>query len=521
MNNIRKIHEFALEWLEKFKNPNVVYTKIIDCSFKENCEKLGFESEKYKVLAKKYGKDLKKYGLENFENEIEYIDLLGCAILSNWKDLRIEVLETKGDRREVIIKNRDWFISSFELLKEITEKILLELEDKDEDQDISKKKNKIKKISISSQLTDFCPVCPVNSEDLQKVVIKSDGKVKISGYTYENEKEISERTRKDKFKIGEATVNLIFEAFEDYFENEFDDVHTTGTGYWEVKITRENGKVEFYECSFLKNARKLSEFVRCMLEENNLMLLDGNFYMDRIEEITLSYSRMAEVPFFDATEHIERKYSEYLTINGKTKTIEFSREFENGNKVYHKYEVGECIDILLSYFENNRVFERMELEEADLCSSISMEEEIDAGLPVSEESYYSLTIYYENDKEKELGGIFDFIGLPDNYDEFINAVSDFLKIYNEGDIFDKKFYYKGKGCKGKYMFASVVFPGTVKSYYYLTEDESIEVGDYVIVPVGPENERKIVQVVNIEYFEKYNAPYPVDKIKRIIKKCYV
>lgn len=63
------------------------------------------------------------------------------------------------------------------------------------------------------------------------------------------------------------------------------------------------------------------------------------------------------------------------------------------------------------------------------------------------------------------------------------------------------------------MFASVVFPGTVKSYYYLTEDESIEVGDYVIVPVGPENERKIVQVVNIEYFEKYDAPYPVDKIK--------
>ena len=122
MNNIRKIHEFALEWLEKFKNPNVVYTKIIDCSFKENCEKLGFESEKYKVLAKKYEKDLKKYGLENFENEIEYIDLLGCAILSNWKDLRIEVLETKGDRREVIIKNRDWFISSFELLKEISEK---------------------------------------------------------------------------------------------------------------------------------------------------------------------------------------------------------------------------------------------------------------------------------------------------------------------------------------------------------------------------------------------------------------
>ena len=30
-----------------------------------------------------------------------------------------------------------------------------------------------------------------------------------------------------------------------------------GTGYWEVKITRENGKIEFYECSFLKKCKKI------------------------------------------------------------------------------------------------------------------------------------------------------------------------------------------------------------------------------------------------------------------------
>lgn len=259
-----------------------------------------------------------------------------------------------------------------------------------------------------------------------------------------------------------------------------------------------------------------------MLGKNNLLLLDGNSDIDRIEKITLSYSKIAEAPFFDAAEHIARKYSEYLTINGKTKTIEFSREFENGNKVYHKYEVGENIDILLSSFENNKVFEYMEVEEADIYLPIGMErEDIDIDLSVSEKSHYRLTVYYENDKEKEFEGSFDSTGLPDNYDKFINAVSDFLKLYNEGDIFDKKIYYKEKRCKDKYIFANVVFPGTMKSYYYLTEDERIEIGDYVIVPVGPENERKIVQVVNIEYFEKYDAPYPVDKIKRIIKKCYV
>ncbi|HEX3076132.1 MAG TPA: hypothetical protein VHQ24_04635, partial [Lachnospiraceae bacterium] len=58
-----------------------------------------------------------------------------------------------------------------------------------------------------------------------------------------------------------------------------------------------------------------------------------------------------------------------------------------------------------------------------------------------------------------------------------------------------------------------------KSYYYLADDDSIEVGDYVLVPAGKDNHTAIVEVVNIEYFSETEAPLPVEKTKHIIRKC--
>ena len=57
------------------------------------------------------------------------------------------------------------------------------------------------------------------------------------------------------------------------------------------------------------------------------------------------------------------------------------------------------------------------------------------------------------------------------------------------------------------------------SYYYLTDDDSIEIGDFVLVPAGKDNHEAVVEVVNIEYFSEENVPLPIEKTKRIIRKC--
>ena len=58
-----------------------------------------------------------------------------------------------------------------------------------------------------------------------------------------------------------------------------------------------------------------------------------------------------------------------------------------------------------------------------------------------------------------------------------------------------------------------------KSYYYIADDDSIEVGDYVIVPAGKDNHEATVEVVKKEYFAADEVPLPMEKTKHIIRKC--
>ena len=67
----------------------------------------------------------------------------------------------------------------------------------------------------------------------------------------------------------------------------------------------------------------------------------------------------------------------------------------------------------------------------------------------------------------------------------------------------------------EYIFCSVIFGEKGKPYYYLTIDDSIEVGDYVEV-LGM-HFPSVAKVVKIEKFSKNNAPYDVEKVKSITK----
>ena len=116
-------------------------------------------------------------------------------------------------------------------------------------------------------------------------------------------------------------------------------------------------------------------------------------------------------------------------------------------------------------------------------------------------------------------GSFDKNGLPDAFEEFADAVFDFIRFYGWGEILDPSVYGKVKRRTTDYIYCSVAFEEGQKSYYYLTEDDSIKIGDFVLVPAGKDNRAVVVEVVNIEYFSEDNVPLPIEKTKRIIRKC--
>lgn len=118
-----------------------------------------------------------------------------------------------------------------------------------------------------------------------------------------------------------------------------------------------------------------------------------------------------------------------------------------------------------------------------------------------------------------IAGSYDKNGLPEDFTDFAEKVFDFIRFYGLGEILDPSVYGKVKRRKSEYIFCSVTFDEGYKSYYYLTDDDSIEIGDFVLVPAGKDNHEAVVEVVNIEYFCEENVPLPIEKTKRIIRKC--
>ena len=80
------------------------------------------------------------------------------------------------------------------------------------------------------------------------------------------------------------------------------------------------------------------------------------------------------------------------------------------------------------------------------------------------------------------------------------------------------YYEAQKLCPGDIIYLSVAFGDNYKTYYYKTEDNSIDVGDLVVVPVGTDGKERIVKVVKKEYFQESSLPMPFEKVKTIIEK---
>lgn len=72
--------------------------------------------------------------------------------------------------------------------------------------------------------------------------------------------------------------------------------------------------------------------------------------------------------------------------------------------------------------------------------------------------------------------------------------------------------------KTVYTFCGVVFPYGGVPYHYRTDDNTIQVGDKVVVTVGKNEKELVVDVVSVEKHTRQTAPYPVDKIKSIKRK---
>lgn len=130
--------------------------------------------------------------------------------------------------------------------------------------------------------------------------------------------------------------------------------------------------------------------------------------------------------------------------------------------------------------------------------------------------------FYQLDVERYDGvkvrhkGIYNRANMPDEWEGFIESVKNvFDSSIAHNLISVQDFINAGK--PGELKYCSVAISGE-KTYYYLTDDDTLSIGDRVIVPFGSDNSEKSGIIKEIEYYLPERVPFPVEKTKTIIKK---
>ena len=371
----------------------------------------------------------------------------------------------------------------------------------------------MQKIRIKSNCICYGPRPEPDDEVEQHLTVTADRKVYFSSYCWGDGGRYK-KAREQNFKIHSDTISYILKIVGDYFSKENEMYFATDIGSWEIDMFNTNGKSFRFAgslCPGVSELDNISSIMRHNLDMPDLLVFDGDSHQDRIEKLVIDYRRVTKikpkVPFNPEIEYATWNYSEHITLDRASESLEHIQNIGSGCTVSREYHVEDGLSAFLDDHYSSGLFSNMKGNPPDV---------IDDPL---EKKDYKITVAYLYGGQRIISGSFDKNGLPEDFPELAQDIMNFMCFYGMGEILNPSVYRKTKRKNSDYIFCTVEFEDGGKSYYYLTDDDTLQVGDSAFVPVGKDGRTAIVEIVNIEYFTEDDAPFPLDKIKTIIRKC--
>ena len=196
-----------------------------------------------------------------------------------------------------------------------------------------------------------------------------------------------------------------------------------------------------------------------------------------------------------------------LVINVQDETIEYIRNKFEGNQIKMQCHFEEIIKSRFEDINASELFTEFPNKPEDIV--------IDDDLDLT----YEIFVEAENIPSRVIKGRYCMEELPKDYPQIIHIVSSIIdEIEPWGDIFNAGIYARPSRRKSDIIYCGVEFSEFGYTYHYITDDDSIEVGDKVIVPVGNDNREMKGYVSEKQYCTKDDVPYPLSKVKKIIRK---
>lgn len=221
----------------------------------------------------------------------------------------------------------------------------------------------------------------------------------------------------------------------------------------------------------------------------------------QIDEFDFEYKNYKELESIDEidTQKVILDYFEKISIDRKSEKISFIKHIGSGCEIRHEcfVEMGvvNLLDDLMEFFTEDN-------------SSVVYE------LPVN--PTFSLNIKYQSGDIQQLSGSYNRHHLPDYWKDMMDCIAEFISFYGFlGDTFNSTIF--GKGVKeNELIYCTVNYNNNTKGFYYQTTDDTLAVGDVVIVPVGKDNTRREATIKKIEYFTEDTVPFPIGTTKHIL-----
>ena len=492
-----QIHAFANHYFDIFRDPNASNFQVEE-GFAEKCFALGFEMDSGNSFCEKYPKAFNDYSeLDKIIEEIDDPQFLGTAIFSQWR----YITHWSYCSHPLDEQYRPWFITAFGRLVTITS------EDNSPPYVFH---GNVKKVKIHSNNMGYGFLPREGTEVEQHLTITDDGRVWLTRYAISEDLNFAKLTKTEQrqFKISSDKAKFLLDKYTKYFRDEYEISFATDVGSFEMQITDDEGKTAYFIgpliCEFEVDGYDLSQLTRDTVEDQTLFVFDNNEF-ERIERITIDHEHKKKIVAADG-QVVTWNPTNHIVIDRKTDTIEYTYKIGTECDVTRKYHVAQGVSNFLDELEYQNLFVEFE------------EKELDAIIPEDDEATYTATVDFLRGPSRIVAGRYDKQGLPVDWPEFIEDLYDFMSFYGFGEMFDEKQYGRTYRKTNDYIFLSVRFGEYGKTYYYLTEDDTVQVGDQVVVPVGSEGKKRIVEVAKKEYYSSDRVPMPIEKVKSIVGK---
>ncbi len=218
-----------------------------------------------------------------------------------------------------------------------------------------------------------------------------------------------------------------------------------------------------------------------------------------IENIYMTYTATEESPYGP------QEYREEMSLDRRSQKLFYRRSFSSEVYVQTEYrnmnEVSIGLDLWDRYFSD--------------APTLSMDD-----MAPEEPPRFDVRVDRHDGSQEHYLWHYSRTCLPEDWARFIGLIGHRLQLSTMFvNIISPSMYLHGARA-GELIYCTVKIPKLGRSFYYLTNDNSLRKGDKVLVPFGENNETMSGEITKIEYYEPENVPHPIIDMKAILRKDF-